>query len=119
MLDLMVNFPPDEAGLRALLKLLEESLSLESLRLRVMTELFALILAGGGEAIGDGGIFFFWSAPFGRLDSGVLRLCDSDGCEGRIEPLRPDAFEEFSARSRIDRRIEGWPDESLSLLIAG
>lgn len=57
---------PDDAGRLALLKLLEESLSLDSLRCGDLIELgeksglgIAFVLTAGEEATGEAGIFFF------------------------------------------------------------
>ena len=75
---LMVNLPPEDAGRFDLLKLLEESLSLDSLRWRVLTRFgdnaglaLASVLTVGEGAEGAEGIFFFCRAPFGELAGGL------------------------------------------------
>jgi hypothetical protein len=127
MLVLIVNLPPDVAGLRDLLKLLEESLSLDSLRFMGTFDCFetpglglAAVLAADEETTGETGIFFFWSAPLRRLVGGGLRTCGSGGrFVARIELLNPGAFDGLSTGSRIDLRIGSCPDEAEFLPTAG
>ena len=125
----MVNLPPDDAGFFDLLKLLEESLSLENLRFRGLATFcdneglgLASTLAAGEGADGAKGIFFFCNAPLGELAGGLPRNGGSDDFGARIELLSAGALVVVvsSGWSRIDRRIGPCPDDNVwSLLIEG